>query len=66
MPERKQSPEREVIPVTLPKAAARQITRAAARRHKTKSGFMRDAAIEAAEKVLAGPAMDGEPVIAAA
>jgi uncharacterized protein (DUF1778 family) len=63
----KQAADRERIPVSLPKAAARLIGRAAARRHKSKSAFIRDASIEAAEKVLAGPTADTDvPPIALA
>jgi len=57
MPE-KRPEERQVLPVSLPKAAAKQIARAAAKRHKTKSAFVRDAAIEAAERILAGMASE--------
>ena len=52
MPEKREE-ERVVLAVSLPKGAALMIAKAAARRHKARSAFVRDAAIEAAEKVLA-------------
>ena len=66
MPQTANPADRERIPVSLPKAAARLIGRAAARRHKSKSAFIRDAAVEAAEKVLAGPVPESEPAAPAA
>lgn len=53
MPEnRKRAEAGAVLPVRLPKATKRLLDRAALRRHKSVSGFVRDAAVEEANRVL--------------
>jgi uncharacterized protein (DUF1778 family) len=49
--------ERDIVSVGFPPAAARAVRRAAAKRHKKVSAFIRDAAIEAAERVQSGAVM---------
>ena len=60
--------DRASATIHLPAGADQLIRRAAARRHKSRSSFIRDAAIEAAERVLATPAPvpDAEPAAAVA
>jgi uncharacterized protein (DUF1778 family) len=56
MPTEERDEGRAVLAVSLPAEADRLIRAAAKRRHKTASAFVRDAAIEQAERVLTTPA----------
>jgi uncharacterized protein (DUF1778 family) len=56
--------DRDIVSVGFPPAAGRMVRRAAAKRHKKVSAFIRDAAIEAAERVQSGAVM--VPVVARA
>lgn len=52
MPENPKRADAAVLPVRLPRATKRLLDRAAHRRHKTVSGFIRDAAVAEANRVL--------------
>lgn len=52
MPENPKRADASVLPVRLPKTTKRLLDRAAQRRHKTVSGFVRDAAVAEANRVL--------------
>lgn len=53
MPAQKKNPNlRAVLAVSLPPAVGRLLTRAAAKRHKSVSAFLRDAAVEEANRIL--------------
>lgn len=61
MPAVRKPADRAVLAVSMPKAADRLIRRGAAKLHKSKSAFVRDAAIEAAQRVLTAAVPATEP-----